>query len=170
MFCNIYYLILNLKSHQGWPGLGDGYCHVERHRSWKWIKLMRQREGGRAPPDRSRGCLSPGDPVITLAGTRPEQGAPVTPPRKPSSGHGSHTRRNRDSPIRLARRGASVRTPTPGGPGLVTSTTAPPSGQASAGSAVSTNRHAALGLHPAQAPRRPGPQPVGWHQPAGGPA
>ena len=73
----------------GWPGLGDGYCHVERRRSWTWIKLMRQRAGGRAPPDRSRGCRSPGDPVITLAGIRPEQGAPVTPPRKPCSGHGT---------------------------------------------------------------------------------
>ncbi len=89
MFCNIYYLILNLKSHQGWPGLGDGYCHVERCRSWKWIKLMRQRAGG-APLQSAPGGAGPREtqssPWQVLA---PSKGPPLRPCGNPARGMGS---------------------------------------------------------------------------------
>ena len=43
----------------GWPGHVDGYCHVERRRSWTGIKLMRQRAGGRALQNHPRGPSIP---------------------------------------------------------------------------------------------------------------
>ena len=47
----------------GWPGHVDGYCHVERRRSWTGIKLMRQRAGGRALRKPPSGTFDPEESI-----------------------------------------------------------------------------------------------------------
>ena len=53
----------------GWPGHVDGYCHVERRRSWTGIKLMRQRAGGRALHKPPSGTFDPEESFHTHTST-----------------------------------------------------------------------------------------------------
>ena len=53
----------NVNRGLGWPGHVDGYCHVERRRSWTGIKLMRQRAGGRALRKPPSGTFDPEESI-----------------------------------------------------------------------------------------------------------
>ena len=67
----------------GWPALEDGYCHVERRRSWTWIKLMLQRAEARPPSPGARLGTQPDTRILT--GTRTWSGT-RRPPREPCPG------------------------------------------------------------------------------------
>ena len=69
----------------GWPGRGDGYCHVERRRSWTWIKLMRQRDRRACPMQHPREPVPEGSTSSTESRLGP---GPPPRSRKPGRGDG----------------------------------------------------------------------------------
>ena len=117
----------------GWPALVDGYCHVERRRSWTWIKLAPLTCTRRARPGPPARGTCP--PRHHLTGTRTRSETRRTPRARDRGGgrpwggsrKGGHPDRTRVSHRRispwhpyLGRPGyaGSALTPSPRAPGV----------------------------------------------------